>query len=452
MRLSAVARAGPDFAILRFVNRARLHWCVSLVSVLGLTSACGDDSSVTARPDTSVNDTVQDAVTGDTSITDTSTVDTSVGDTSFDTGPNDTSADTRETVGPLTGLKEDPRFLVPGNRAAKSQIAAAGTRVAWVEDVPTGDGGDDTVPALVVWDLVDPSVAPRVFAPPNLANPRSLVLGPGLLVYVDDRYGDPDLFAVDLERGDERALVTRPGAQEHPALSGNSLAFEDCSSCVTGEEEPGREPGRAVVVRALDSGLEVRLDGPGADRRPTFGTLDQRPVLAWISGRALAVKRLDSAEPSFEVDLGSSLEASSEVAAVAVWRDALAFRPNPLIVNPDSMIVNPDSMYPSDVFVATLDGTITRLTTHAELAEGMDPGLRVPGLASAPDAALTWLESAPGDPGLGRLRVWRGAATTEVELRGLDAFGVGASFVAFTAPRADNDGASDVHVLLGELP
>jgi hypothetical protein len=432
------------------VNRSRLHLFLALAASLGLASACGDDSSLAGTPDTSIADTssdtsVQDSITGDTSFP----TDTNVNDTSFDTGPSDTTSDTRDPEGPLNGLKEDPRFLVPGNRAAKSQIAAAGTLVAWVEDVPDGN---DTIPALVVWNLVDPTVAPRVYAPPNLANPRSLVLGPGLLVYVDDRYGDPDLFAVDLERGTERAVVTRPGAQEHPALSGNRLAYEDCSSCVTGDAEVGREPARAVVVRALDSGLEERFDGLDADRRPTFGTLDDRPVLAWISGRALALKRLDSVDPELTVDLGASLGAEAEVAAVAVWRDALAFRPNPLIVNPDSMIVNPDSMYPSDVFVAALDGSVTRLTTHAELAQGMDPALRVPGLSGAADAALTWLESTPGDPALGRLRVWRSAASTVVELRGLDAFAVGTSLLAFTAPRADNDGASDVHVLLGELP
>ena len=343
-----------------------------------------------------------------------------------------------EIEGPLIGLKGDPTYLVPGNRAKKTEVAAAGELVAWVE-------ATDAAPLLVVWNVSTPELAPRSFSPPNLSHPHALALSDAFLVYVDDRYGDPDVFAIALDTGAEEAVVTLPGSAEKPAIQGSRVAWEDCRTCVTGPEMAGHEALREIVERELASGGELFRTSDGvADRAPSYGLLaDGRLALAWVSGRAtLRLERIERGiSATHEVE--TSLLATQEVARVAVWQGLIAWRPSPLIVNPDSMIVNPDSMYPSDVFTtAVADGRTARLTTHAEIAGAM----RVAPLASG--TRLGWLEIPPGVPGTGRVRIAEGAnPVTRAEVPGIVTFALGRSFVVFTAPRADNGDEEDVHVL-----
>jgi len=412
---------------------------LAVLPLLSLLVACGDDEGATGVADTGISDAILDTGVFDGFPSDTTSPDT----TPPDTTPSDTSTDVREVEAPLVGLKDDPTYLVPGNVAPRAEVAAAGDLIAWVE-------GTDAAPLLVVWDISTPDAAPRAFSPPNLTRPRALALSDAFLVYVDDRYGDPDVFAIELATGAELAVVTRAGAQDAPAVLGARVAWEDCSACVTGDGLPGHEPLREIALRDLGGGDERALTADATpDRAPGFGLLaDGRPALAWISGRAaLRVERLQ-AGLSATWDVLPSLLPDQEVARVALWEGGIAWRPSPLIVNPDSMIVNPDSMYPSDVFTTAIaDGATTRLTTHAELAGGMDLA------PSAFGPRLGWLEIPPGVPGTGRVVLSSGGApTTLAEAAGIVSFAMGRDFVVFTAPRADNDGEEDVHVLRLDLP
>lgn len=392
-----------------------------------------------------------DVATGDTAVTDVATPDTTV----FDTGPGDAApADTTpvdtsdaredEVAGALFGLKVDERYLVPGNIAEKREVAAAGDLVAWVE-------GEAGARAIVIWDLATPDVAPRSFAPATLTNPRALALSDAWVVYVDDRFGDPDVFAIDLVTGVERVVVRRQGAQEAPAILGSRVAWEDCSACASGDGVAGREPGRDVIERELPDGAEVvRGEAGVADRAPSYGLLaDGRAALTWVSGRATLKLERVQAGVSASVDVSGSLRDDEEVARVALWDGLIAWRPSPLIVNPDSMIVNPDSMYPSDVFTTDPgDGATAALTVHAELSWRMSPAL-------APfSERLAWLQIAPGEPALGQVWMVTGGGTPalQAEAGGLSSFAMGRQAIVFSAPRADNDGLDDVHVLMVELP
>lgn len=408
---------------------------LALLSLVLLTACgAGDDGGASLSDtgfDTSVADTIPTDAATDTTVFDTTPADTSVQDTT----------DTREA--PLFGLKSDERFLVPGNIAAKTEVAAGGNLVAWVE-------GDDP-PLLVVWDVTDPTAAPRSFSPPTLAHPRALALSDAWLAYVDDRYGDPDVFAIDLRTGAELTVAGGPGAQEAPAVLGGRAAWEDCGACVTGAGLPGQEPAREIVERELPDGApEARTADAFADRAPAYGLLaDGRAALVWLRDRAtLRVEALDqSAGVSRTTDVSASLRPDQQVAAVALTEGLVAWRPNPLIVNPDSMIVNPDSMYPSDLFTTDEAGVTTALTVHAEHAARLSIAVRTLGVRVA------WLESAPGDPTLGRVRIDDGTGpTTVAEVPGLTTFALGRGGIVFAAPRADNDGLLDVHVLILDLP
>lgn len=410
-----------------------------LLPLLSAFAACGAGDDAAGVADTGASDAIFDTGGFDVPPFDTSSPDTQVGDTT----PSDSGTDVREVEAPLAGLKDDPTYLVPGNVAPRTDVAAAGDLVAWVE-------GTDAAPLIVVWDVSTPDLAPRAFSPPGLTRPRALALSDAYIVYVDDRYGDPDVFAIELATGAELAVVTRAGAQGSPAVLGARVAWEDCSACVTGDGLPGREPLREIALLDLGGGDERALTSDVTpDRAPSFGLVaDGRPALAWIAGRAtLRVERLQ-AGLSASHDVEAELLPDQEVARVALWDGVIAWRPSPLIVNPDSMIVNPDSMFPSDVFTTSVEGGDTlRLTTHAELVGRMD-------LAPAAfGSRLAWLEIPPGVPGTGRVMLSTGAATsTLAEASGLVTFAMGRDFVVFTAPRADNDDQEDVHVLRLDLP
>jgi hypothetical protein len=423
-----------------------LNW-LWLGLLVALLASCGDQDMTSSRPDATA-----DAVSPDTSITDTTTTpdvssdvssDTSLPDTSHDTddgGLSDTRLDT-EVVAPLFGLKADERFIVPGNVASKTWPTMAGPLVAWVEST-------DAAPVLMVWDTRSPSTAPRAYVVPMLSDPRELALSDAFLAYVDDRYGDPDIFAIDLESGVERPVVTRPGAQEKPAIIGSRVAWEDCRQCLTGVGIPGREVARQVVERDLAGGGERSVSTSAAGAfSPRYGLLeDGRQALVWVEGRTtLVVERL---EPGFDRrhDVVASLPANLEVASANLVAGLISWRPRPLIVNPDSMIVNPDSMWPSDLFVSSADtGDTTRVTTHAELGASLPIGIE--GLGTT----VAWLESPPGDATSGSFRRLDTSVSpltpdTLFTLAGTSGFALGNGFAVVTAPRADNDGLDDLHL------
>ncbi|MFO0744979.1 MAG: hypothetical protein U1F43_04785 [Myxococcota bacterium] len=404
--------------------------------------ACGADTSGLATSDTSVTADATVSFDTTTSSDATSTTDASSADTS---SPDGSDARVEETVGPLAGLKDDPTYLVPGNIAKKSEVAAFGTSVAWVE-TPADSG-----PFFVLWDVAS-AAAPRTYAVPNLVRPRQLALSHELLVYVDDRYGTPDVFALGLDRGDAFTVVSQPGAQEQPTVAGSRVAWSDCRTCVTGDDGSGWEIWtRAIDVPAPDqSPAEVRLtDDAVPDRRPAFGQHESgRAVLAWVRGRT-ELRVLDLApggETDLTVDVASQLRAADAVGWVAVTPGILAWRTRPLIVNPDSMIVNPDSMYPTDLFATDIAadevGATVRLTRHGELREGYDGAIRTAG------ERLAWLESTPAED---HLRIAASAIEADsaqaVAVPGLRAFALGASLAAFIAPRDDNAGLDDLWVL-----
>lgn len=414
-----------------------------------IAAACGDAEGMTAGPDTGgISDTGADAI-ADTTPTDTSTPDT--GPDSDST--SDTAADTRdpdslgETVSPLFSLKSDDRFIVPGNIAEKSSPAVAGSLVAWVEQSDLG-------PTLAVWDTRDLNTAPRTFAVPNLTRPRQLALSDVYIVYVDDRYGDPDVFALDLETGIERPVVTKFGAQERPDILGTVVAWEDCRDCIGGLGVPGREPQRQVFTRDLAGGDETAITtattSPEGAFSPRFGLLvDGRQALAWLEGRAtLAYTRLLPGQ-SGRFDVSASITNDQEVASLDLVAGLLAWRPRPLIVNPDSMIVNPDSMWPSDLFTTRVDGgETTTLTVHGELSGALaspDSARTIDGLGDQ----LAWLESSPGDPAVGRFMVRElgaGVNDQRFALPNISGMALGSEYAVVTAPRSDNDGLPDLHL------
>ena len=424
-----------------------MHRHVLLPALLALVSS-GCDAALrdTGASDGFTTTTTFDASTGTSTQDSTSGTDVVSPDTAVaDTGPQDSAEDTRlaETSGPLITFKDDPTYLVPGNVARKANVTAFGSRVAWVET--PSDGG----PFFVVWDLARGDDGLRSYFVANLAHPRGLALSDARLVYVDDRYGDPDVFAVDLASGESQTVVALRGTQDQPTVLGARVAWADCRACVSGDDGRGWE----IYTRDGD-GAEVRVsDDDVADRSPSLGTLDGEDVLAWVRGRAEArvvglatltggAGRDDAID--LTIDLASEVRASELVGWLAVTPGALAFRTRPLIVNPDSMIVNPDSMYPSDVFVRDVAGVTTRLTRHGELRAGQDGALHATG------SRLAWLQSAPATIGATRDSVVVSDAnvvTTTIELPSIETLGLGTGALVFSAPRADNGGLPDAWVL-----
>jgi hypothetical protein len=399
--------------------------------------ACGADEAALAPTQDGFVDTTADA-TNDTGAQDTTNPDT--GDAAADTSAD--TADTREvgeTVVPLFGLKADERFIVPGNVAAKTSPAVAGPLVAWVE-------ANDEGPTLVVWDTRVITNPPRVYDVALLTNPRELSLSDAFLVYVDDRYGDPDVFAIDLETGVEQAVVAKPGAQERPSVLGSAVAWEDCRDCVTGADVAGREAARQVWQRDLSSGDEVQVSRSASGAfSPRYGLLaDGRQALAWVEGRAAVswVRLLAGASGRF--DLSAFVAEDQEIAGLELVAGLMVWRPRPLIVNPDSMIVNPDSMWPSDVLSTQAEsGETTALTVHAELSGRLTS--HIDGLGER----VVWLESEPGLPRLGRLvrrELGAGVSDTLFQLSDMNGVALGSDYAVVTAPRADNDGLSDLHL------
>jgi hypothetical protein len=362
----------------------------------------------------------------------------------IDTGDVGVSGGTADT-GPLPNesAKFDEVYLVPPGVASRGQVAASEGRVAWVERTTTQE-----TPNLVVWEVFGTG-EPVVLRTPNLVNPTQLVLSEGWLVYVDDRYGDPDLFAVNLETGLEEAIATEIGAQVEPDIQGDLVAWRDCRGCVDGGDSAAEiysidlasgAPAKRITVSETD------------DRGPSFGRLaDGTEVLAWIEGeRRLRVQGLD-VEATWEV--GAFVSSVDVAAGLMTWREATGIiNPDsmkPLIINPDSMmpagIINPDSMIPSDVYGTQVStGETHAISVHAELSpESL-------GSVHAAGVNVAWVE-ANTEMGVGSRVQLANAATGKVsetiDVPGLWSPALAADLVVFIAPRDDNAGLDDVWVL-----
>lgn len=312
--------------------------------------------------------------------------------------------------------------LVPIGVAERAGVVVRGQMAAWIERA----AGGDTPPQLVVMPL-DSDEGPRPLRIPYLSQPSQLALGDGWLFYVDDRYGDADVFAFELATGRDFPVATLPGAQSAPTASGATVAWQDCRACIGG--------GRSEIYRReAPDGAELRLtDDDVDDLGPRFGDLGAG-VEALVWHRSDGGVRLRSAALDTAYDL-------EPVLGVALTDGILAYRPSPAVINPDSMI-------PSDVFsvTAATGQDVRALSVHSE-----QWGARL----SAPQAAggrVAWLEGLPGstDPAAQRLLVV-GVPLAEVQLdRAVDG-GSDASlsdgYVAFIAPREDNEGLPDVWIL-----
>ncbi|PKN55852.1 MAG: hypothetical protein CVU56_19135 [Deltaproteobacteria bacterium HGW-Deltaproteobacteria-14] len=403
-------------ALLLLLAGAPLGGCGAMSDAAG--SATSDTTSGDTRPGTDVvvADTAQSDDTstpGDTTATDA---------TASDTRPGE---DTDAAVTTLTKL--DPTFIVPAGIAERREVALSGATAAWVERDTPG-----ATPRLVTWDASAVDLAPSPHPVANLAHPRELALDGDHLVYVDDRYGDPDVFLLDLSTGLETAVSARAGAQTRPTVRGPLVAWQDCRRCVGGDDDHNAD----IYVFDLSTGVEVNLtDDDTADRRPVFGTLaGGAPAIAWVhAGGVLRASGLDDATDVVwqvaEVELGGL--ALTE--GVFAWR-----RPSPFIINPDSM-------HPGDVFLTNAaDGATFPASFHAERAPGLDEVPRGAG------GRVTWLESPANDLGATRLRVANNDATpllSEDLAARASSLALSPTHAAITAPRPDNGGFEDVWIL-----
>jgi len=404
-----------------------------LLLLILVDGGCGDDSgSLSATDTTGGFDVISDVIGGDTNqAADTTTPeDTSVG---TDTAPSDTAAadtgreDTDAATDTTTLTKSDPTFIVPAGVAERREIALSAATAAWVERDTPG-----ALPRLMTWDLADADAAPVAHPVANLAHPRELARDGDLLVYVDDRYGDADIFALDLATGVEAAVVTRIGLQTRPDVLGRRVVWQDCRRCVSGDDDHNAD----VYLLDLDTGVETNLtDDDAADRRPVFGTLaDGAAAIAWVhAGGILRAQSLDQViDVSWQVS-------ERELSGLALTEGTFAWR------QPSPYIINPDSMHPGDVsLTVAADGATFPATVHAERAPGLDEVPRAAG------SRFAWLSSPANDLETTRLRVVATDATavTSEDVPGrASSVAASASHVAVTAPRADNGGFDDVWVL-----
>ncbi|MFT7580127.1 MAG: hypothetical protein ACI9MR_001794 [Myxococcota bacterium] len=408
---------------------------MATASSVGL-SGCGDDEADGATAGTGMFDTATDTSVADTTVsTSTSSTDTSSGDTNSDVGDTTDTAedtvveDTRVAALAAAVKSNDGVFVIPAGIADRSAVTVSGDLVMWVERDDAESGA-----RLALWAPLSPDLAPVTYRVPNLKNPSQLAFDGDFAVYVDDRYGDDDIFALDLTTGIERVVVTRPGAQSHPAIKGSLVAWEDCRGCVSGSDDTGYD----IVSRNLDGGLEtIVTNDDTADRSPVFGTLaDGSPALAWVSG--LSTLRTISVNDAGVTDV--SWDMAGPVGGVALAEGVLAWRASPFIINPDSM-------RPTDVFFTDVsNGDTIPITLHAELALS----LPVPPMAGG--NLVAWLTSRQSAPNRTDVAVYRAGNASEVAVESVDSqvssFALSQTTLALTAPRTDNDDMPDVWIWL----
>jgi hypothetical protein len=332
--------------------------------------------------------------------------------------------------------KSDDVYLVPFEVTEKRHLTLKGGRAAWIERSGTG------TLALVTWAFAADDASPLVHELPyQLQDPRQLVMTDSWLFWVDDLFGDPDVFGLRLTDGAFRLVVAQVGPQEAPSADGGVVAWQDCRFCVAGAPDPAPEIFRRDVGAA---GLEERVTSDDLpDRAPTFGTLaDGSLALAWIS--ADTTLRVVGAGAG---GVDASFPAPDKVAGVALTEGQLAFRAEPAIINPDSMM-------PADVMLVDVaSGVAVDASVHSELW---------PALPAEPVAAgglIAWAEAVPDpvapaglpDPTSGRVRAVFAADPTAqaglAQAQGIREIAISPGALGFIAPRADNEGMNDVWIL-----
>ena len=372
--------------------------------------------------------------------------DTSEPDGVVDASDTDTNqsgdGEIRVEATPLFVLKPDARYLVPGGIARRSELAGTSGGFAWVEH--TAGGGDAVPPLIVAWDAPSAASAPQTFDVPNVLAPRELALSDDWIAYVDDRFGDSDVFAIDRSTGLERAVARRPGPAQHPAIAGSRVAWAECPTCVTGDGDEGMEIFELDL--AVGGAPTQRTVNAFVDGRPAFGTLaDGKLALTWVEGAStLRVVAVVGAVGGVDatIDLAARVGVDHHIGGLALDTGVLAWRPRPVIVNPDIM-------FPSDIFATTVDSQLTVALTDRIVAR---PAMSLATPALAGRAA--WLEAdasvagnAADAPGRVQVASLAGAAVTTEPIAGLTGLALGRAHLAFMAPRADNGGLSDIWVL-----
>ena len=367
------------------------------------------DSSASDAGPTNDNASSSDTAPSDSAMTDSGQME----DTGADSGPSDVRAP----------MSKDPAFIVPPGEAERTSLALSATHAAWVERATP-----NSPPQLVTWDLAAVG-DPTALSVPYLKNPQELVLGDGWLFYTDDRYGDADVFGVDLGNGVEHQIVTRQGSQTRPSAAGSIVVWQDCRDCVLGDPALARPQ---IYRRSMPDGDESLMsDGANANWRPAFGTLaDGKIALAWVVGGT------EITVPA----LSGSWTVPEPIAGVALAKGMLAWRPSPAVINPDSMM-------PSDVYVTDPStGETTQLTVHAEIRGEVD---EVPVAAGG---LVAWLEDVPeSEPEvLRRIRAFDMGSLSEVlvvDKASISQLAISESYLGFVAPHLENGGMKDVHIL-----
>ena len=354
-------------------------------------------------------------------------------------GPAEDTSDDDAGGGGLSS-KIDPTFLVPPTVSRKSHLALSESAAAWVEEA--GSGGSQ----LVFW-AIDRGQDPIALDIPNLFEPSQLQLSETWLVYVDTRYGDDDLFAWHLEDGSEQIVAVLQGAQHQPTLDGTTLAWRDCRECVPGDPDAAAEIYAVELTAESDDADEEQrvTDDEDDDRLPSLGGVGADGALAWVAGAdTLRVQSTDLA-------LDEAWTVDGTVLGMTLADGKLAYRQSPLVINPDSMmVINPDSMMPSEVFsVDALSGDETVLTEHSETELALlEEGAQLAGTASS--GRVAFLESVAGQLPLQRLQVLDATSGASVDVVDVDEAhepSLSTTWMGFLAPRADNDGEDDVHLL-----
>lgn len=396
-------------------------------------AACGaSDAAGTVAPTVDVGGGVDASAGSDSGASDgAGATDTVAQDTGAAADAAASDAGPGPDVHQVAGVKPDEVFVLPEAVVAKRFLALGGDLAVWVER-PEGQP-----PRLVAWDLAAPAgTLPVTLSPPYLVAPRQLATDGTWIAYVDEPWGDADVFALRVADGAWRTVAAGVGVQERPAIRGGVVAWQDCRDCPLGPAKDGA-PDLFTRDIAANAGEQRVTDDLAADFAPSFGTLaDGSVALAWLVG-ADTLRVLSP--PGAGVD--AAFPAAGPSGSVAVTQGFLASRPSPAIINPDSMM-------PSDVVLTQVPSGQTRVASvHAELAPDAPPAL------AAAAGRVAWLESVPSPSPSTQRRVRVVAVADpatvlgEASARDITEVALSAGWLGFVAPRADNADAPDVWLL-----
>jgi hypothetical protein len=341
----------------------------------------------------------------------------------------DPGADTGPEPPPLPAKADGPTF--PPTLAERRHVALSDTHAAWVERGQT----EQAKPRLVVWKLGTLEL-PKPFTLPylpvdELGDPRDLALGANHLFYVDDRYGDPDVFAVRLSDGKSMPIAVFPGVQDAPRALGSSVVWQDCRKCALDGDPAGRE----IYRREMDQTEPVALsDDQVEDRAPALGTLTDGSVAAiWIRGDSTLVLKGHQVDKTFDASHAGRI--GHAVLTVGI----IAYRPEPAIINPDTMMPVPVSLLLS----------VTGLPIPAPIAGEANLLGKTPAVVVAAGGRIAWLTHDRQDQSqrIEMLKVAAGETpgpVDPIETSGATGIAISAGWLALTAPQPDTGGLDNV--------